>query len=195
MRITCPNCCESYPIEAGFADDDGKRLAALLAGVEPVLGRAIIGYLRLFKPAKSAPRSVRAAKLVEELLDLTRVGTVCRDARGGMRRPAPPSVWAAGIEQLLALPEKLRLPLTNHHYLRAVVFGLADQVDATTERARETDLRARSRQTSTSTQLPTESPMQNELAYLAGLLRHGALTQDDHDAKVAAARVKFGASV
>ncbi len=61
MRITCPNCCESYPIDAGFADDDGKRLAALFAGMEPVLGRAVIGYLRLFRPAKTALRTVRAA--------------------------------------------------------------------------------------------------------------------------------------
>lgn len=77
MRVTCPNCSESYPIDAGFADDDGKRLASLFASMEPVLGRAVISYLRLFKPPKSTLRSARAIRIVEELLDLVRTGSMC----------------------------------------------------------------------------------------------------------------------
>lgn len=192
LRITCPNCCESYPIEAGFVDDDGKRLAAMLAGVEPVLGRAVIGYLRLFKPAKTALRSVRAGKIVDELLDLVRTGTVCRDERGGLRRLAPPSVWAAGIEQLLAAPDKLRLPLSNHHYLRAVVFGLADQADAVAERSKETSLRAGQRPASA--QAPKETPLQAQLAWLRQELHFGRLSQEEFDSQADAARIKFGST-
>lgn len=190
LRITCPNCCESYPIEAGFVDDDGKRLAAMLAGVEPMLGRAIIGYLRLFKPAKTSLRSARAGKIVDELLDLVRVGTVCRDERGGLRRPAPPSLWAAGIEQLLAAPEKLRLPLSNHHYLRAVVFGLADQADAVAERSKEAGLRAGQR----SAAAPKETPLQAQLAWLRQELDFGRLTREEFDSQADAARIKFGST-
>ena len=29
MRLNCPCCGEQFPMEAGFQDDDGKRLAAL----------------------------------------------------------------------------------------------------------------------------------------------------------------------
>lgn len=192
MRITCPNCCETYPIDAGFADDDGKRLAALFAGMEPMLGRAVLSYLRLFKPPKSALRSVRAARIVEELLDLVRTGTVCRDERAGLRRPASPALWAQGIEQMLATPGKLQLPLANHHYLRAIVYGLADQADAVGERRREADARAGKRPAGPSDAPLRESPLQAHLAWLRQQQQYGALTPEQFEAECAAAHIKFG---
>jgi len=194
MRITCPNCCESYPIDAGFADDDGKRLAALFAGMEPVLGRAVISYLRFFKPGKTSLRTARAIRIVDDLLALVRTGTVCRDERGGIRRPATPAMWAAGIEQLLAAPGKLSLPLANHHYLRAVVYGIADSEDAVCERQREADARVGKHRAGPSDNVARESPLQAELAFLRDQLRIGTIDKAAHDARVAAARERFGAS-
>lgn len=194
MRVTCPNCGEGYPIDAGFADDDGKRLAALFADMEPVLGRAVLSYLRLFKPGKTALRTVRAVKIVEELLVLVRAGTVCRDERGGVRRPAPPAVWAAGIEQLLAAPGKLTLPLSNHHYLRAVVYGIADQVDAASERQREATARA-GRRAGPSDNVAPESPFQSQMAWLRQQREFGSLTEVEYDVLVAEARAKFGSEL
>lgn len=81
MQLQCPCCGEQFPVEAGFADTDGKRLAALFAGLDPKLGRAILNYLRLFSPAKRGLRMTRAIKLVEELLNLVNTGTVQKDAR------------------------------------------------------------------------------------------------------------------
>jgi len=131
MQIQCPCCGEQFPVEAGFADADGKRLAALLAGIEPKLGRAVVGYLRLFSPAKRGLRMTRAIKLVEELLDLVNAGTVQKDARTNDTKPAPPRLWAAGIEQMVTGRDRLQLPLENHNYLRAVVWGIAsDPVQA-----------------------------------------------------------------
>lgn len=190
MRITCPGCQETYPIAAGFADDDGKRLAALFAELDPVLGRAVIAYLRLFKPAKTALRTARAIRIVEDLLILVRPGTVCRDERGGLRRPASAAVWASGIEQLLAAPGKLALPLSNHHYLRAIVFSLADQVDAAAERQREAGLRVGNRPVAPSA--PRETPLQNQLAWLSNQLAIGAISAADHNAQADAARLKYG---
>jgi hypothetical protein len=142
MQLTCPECQTRFPLAAGFADDDGKRLAALLAGMEPTLGRAVIGYLRLFNPGKQGLRTSRAVKLVTELQALVQACDVCRDERGGVRRPATPALWAEGIEQMLAQSDGLTLPLTHHHYLRAIVYGVADKADADSERARENALRA-----------------------------------------------------
>ncbi|MEP7041874.1 MAG: hypothetical protein ABI843_02360 [Dokdonella sp.] len=190
MRVTCPNCCETYPIDAGFADDDGKRLAALFAEFEPVLGRAVISYLRLFKPAKSSLRTQRAIRVVQDLLDLVRIGTVCRDERGCLRRPAPSTVWASGIEQMLAAPGKLTLPLQNHHYLRSVVFGLADQVDAAAERSRETAARSGVR----STPAPRETPLQSQLKWLDSQHELGLLTDEQLADEQRKARITFGAS-
>lgn len=142
MQLTCPCCLTRFPIAAGFADDDGKRLAAQLADMEPVLARATIGYLRLFKPAKQQLRAVRAAHIVKELRALVDVGRVSRDERTNIWRPATPALWAEGIEQMLAEAGNLTLPITAHNYLRVVVFGLADKADAARERQREADLKA-----------------------------------------------------
>lgn len=142
MHVTCPSCNESFPIAAGFLEPDGKRFGMLLAGMEPTLGRAVVEYLALFTPARQKLRLAKAVKLVAALDALVREGNVCRDERGGVRRPATAALWAAGIEQMLDQRAKLTLPLANHHYLRAIVFGLADQADAAAERQRETDKRA-----------------------------------------------------
>lgn len=126
MRLQCPCCGEQFPFEAGFADAEGKQLAALFADLEPRLGRAVLAYLRLFSPAKRSLRTTKAIKLVEELMLLVNAGSVTRDARTNDSKPASPALWAAGIEQMLAQRERLSLPLDNHHYLRAVVFGIAN---------------------------------------------------------------------
>lgn len=125
MQLQCPCCGEQFPFEAGFADADGKRLAALLAGLEPKLGRAVLNYLRLFSPAKRGLRMTKAIRLVEELVDLVNAGEVQRDARTSDSKPAPARVWVAGIEQMVLGRERLQLPLENHNYLRAVVYGIA----------------------------------------------------------------------
>ncbi|HFH4022063.1 hypothetical protein [Pseudomonas aeruginosa] len=126
MQLQCPCCGEQFPIEAGFADADGKKLAAMLAGLDPKLGRAVLNYLRLFSPAKRGLRMTRAIKLLEELLDLVNAGTVQKDARTNDSKPAPPRIWTAGIEQMLIARDRLSLPLDNHNYLRTVVYGIAN---------------------------------------------------------------------
>lgn len=142
MHVTCPSCNESFPIVAGFLEPDGKRFGMLLAGMEPALGRATVEYLALFTPAKQKLRLAKAVKLVAALDALVREGSVCRDERGGVRRPATAAHWVAGIEQMLEQRARLTLPLANHHYLRAIVYGLADQADAVAERQREADKKA-----------------------------------------------------
>lgn len=125
MRVQCPCCGEQYPLEAGFQDEEGKRLAALFAGMEPKLGRAVLGYLRLFSPAKRGLRTSRAIKLIEDLLELVNLGTVTRDGRTHETKPATSRMWSMGIEQMLHQRERLQLPLENHNYLRAVVWSIA----------------------------------------------------------------------
>lgn len=127
MRILCPCCGETYPIEAGFIDEDGKRLAALFAGMEPKLGRSILSYLRLFSPAKRGLRTAKAIKLIEELMTLVDSGQVQRDARTNDYRAASVNTWVCGIEQMLEARDRLQLPLDNHNYLRTVVFGIAGE--------------------------------------------------------------------
>jgi hypothetical protein len=188
METTCTVCGCAQPIEAGFADADGKRFAALFADMEPALGRAVIGYLRLFKPAKTQLRMVRAIRLVQELLDLVNAGTVARDERTGVRRPASPAIWTLAIEQMLQSRAKLTLPLDSHNYLRAIAFGLADSADAVVERKKEADVRAGKHPTVVSEK---SDKLAETLAWLRSQLSYGAITQEQHDAQARAAREKF----
>lgn len=192
IRFTCPCCGADFPWEAGLVEADAKRLGAVLGDMEPPLARAAMSYLRLFKPAKTALRLPRATKLLQELAALVAEGTVCRDERSGVRRPAPASAWVAGIEQMLQQSDRLTLPLAAHGYLRQVVFGIADAADAAAEKTREQDLREGRRPAGPSPSRPPEDKLTNELAYLAQMLRYGRLTQDEHDAQADQARARYG---
>lgn len=193
MQVCCPVCDTPFPLAAGFSEADGKRLAALLAEFEPALGRATIGYLALFKPAKTALRIARAAKLVGELQQLVAAGAVCKDERGGVRRPASPATWAAGIEQMLAQRASLSLPLDGHNYLRAVVFGLADKADAVAERQREADLQqGRRRGEPQALPNPVQHAFTDEMATISHDLHYDQITPEEADRRRAACRLKYG---
>lgn len=194
MRATCPDCGTQGHVAAFFVDADGRRLAATLAGMVPELGRATIGYLGLFKPAKTALRMARASKLAAEIDALANAGAVCRDERGGMRRPCTPLTWAAGIEQMLAQRGALTLPLDGHGYLRAVVFGLADKADAAVERQTHERLLVGNRPAAPSSKAaPVESRLANQLGWIAQQLSVGVMEKPEAERLRAEARETYGA--
>lgn len=179
MQIQCPCCGEQFPFESGFADADGKKLAALFADLDPKLGRAVLNYLRLFSPAKRGLRTTKAIRLVEELLDLVNAGTVQKDARTNDTKPAPPRIWTAGIEQMLIARERLTLPLENHNYLRAVVYGIASdpaQVQA-----------AAPAKPSRAAPSPQQS-IQDAIGRIDADLRLGLINKEEAERRVAALR-------
>lgn len=127
MRLSCPCCGQQFPLEAGFAEADGKRLAALFTQCDPKLGRALLDYLRLFSAPSRNLRLPKAIALVEELLALVESGVVQRDARTPDNRAATVRHWVMGMEHMLSSRERLTLPLDSHRYLRVVVWGLAGE--------------------------------------------------------------------
>jgi hypothetical protein len=193
MYITCPTCSEFFPVSAGFIEADGKRFGMLLANMEPGLGRAAIDYLSLFTPAKQKLRLARAVKILTTLDALVREGSVCRDERQGVRRPATVLHWVAGIEQMLEQRARLTLPLLNHNYLRSVVFGIADQAAAGEEQQREQNARAgRARAgTGVSPPVPPEDPMTRDLRYLDQMHNYGQLSDEEWDEKRAEILAKY----
>lgn len=193
MRATCPDCGTQAHLSAFFVEDDGKRLAALLADMQPDLGRAALGYLGLFKPVKTALRLARAVKLLQELSALVATGTVCRDERNGVRRPATSAQWAVGIEQMLAQRASLSLPLDSHNYLRAVVFGLADKADAAAERQREANARTGRHLASapSDTASQQERKLEDALYYIQQQRGYGAITAEQAEQQREEAHQKY----
>lgn len=125
MQLQCPCCAATFPIEAGFVEIDGKKLAALTGELQPALAKAALLYLRLFSPAKSALKNSKAIKLLDSLIALIKAGTVTNDARTNETKPATMEMWLAGLEQVTEQFSSLTLPLKNHNYLRAIVWGIA----------------------------------------------------------------------
>lgn len=132
MIITCPNCECTYPIAAGFLTDDAKALAIRLGDAPRDLARAVIAFLRLYKPAKRALSLKRSCVLVGELLDLALADAVDFDAAGAV--PNSVALWITVMEELVAKPPR-ELPLANTNYLRAIVYKRAAQLEADAKRA------------------------------------------------------------
>lgn len=182
----CPSCGFVGQIEAFLIEPEAKRAIARVAALEPGIGKVIGQYLRLFASGKRGVQLRRAVALIDELAALVEAGTVCRDERVGVRRPATPAMWAAGIEHLITNPPSGALQ--NHHYLRAVVFGLADQADAQSERQREENARAGRR--APGSQSPADDPVSNAVAWARQMVEFGRFTERDAEDYVTKARAK-----
>lgn len=195
MIATCPHCQFQAEIEAFFTDDDGKRLAAVMADVPSSCGRAVLKYLRLFKPAKTALRVSKAVRLATEVRDLISTGTVCDDERSGVRRPCTPEMWVEGIELMLDRRDELTLPMKKHGYLRTVVYGIADKADAQAERAKETAIKAGKRPDAACdhSQASARMELNGRLSHLARQLQYGGISKSEHDQAKQAAIAQFEA--
>lgn len=195
MQASCPSCAFQGDIEAFFSEDEWKRFASAVAELPPECGRALMRYLRLFKPAKTGLRASRATKLGRELLAMIQTGTVCADERGGVRRPAKPQHWADGMELMLDQRVGLSLPLANHNYLRKVVYDLADKADAAIERQNEANARAGKHLAQPSGKSDAGeqgTALSRQLKWIQQMVDMGGFTPEEAEAERAKARAMYG---
>jgi hypothetical protein len=185
VRTTCPACGCQADIEAFLVEDEAKRLASRVAGMEPVLGRASLAYLRLFKPPRTALRLSRAVTLIEDLIALVESGTVSRDDRSQARRATTAAMWAAGIETMLASPPP-DLPLPNHNYLRSVVFRIAEEGGSALHTSRPAPTAI-----GPSPIKPPEDPMLNAVRYANQMMDVGGWDQQQRDEYIAEQQAKL----
>lgn len=188
MKVVCPCCSTSFPVEAGLVEGDAKRLGALLGDMEPPVARAAMSYLRFFKPAKQELRVSRAVAVLQELAALINVGRVARDERSGIHRPCTPAMWVQGIEQLQTSAARLELPLKNHNYLRAIVYGLADSADAKAEVQRHKDAQQRRGGSAAG----PVSAAETHLAWARDMRARGIFNQERYEAEEVKARAMLG---
>lgn len=132
MKLTCPACGASASAEAWENDVNARRCLAAVACLPPVVGRHALTYVGLFRDPGSARGMAwkKATRIVGELAELVAVDWVQWDQRPA--RSASPSLWAEVLEEMIARPPR-SLPLSNHNYLRKVVYDRADKVDAVSE--------------------------------------------------------------
>lgn len=110
MRLgRCPVCHAALHLDALVQDEAGRELLGLFVALPEDLGRALVAYLGLWRPAKSDLSNARALALAREVLALA--GT-----NGRVALEAP--LWTT-VEALRAKGESRAL--RNHNYLRRVV--------------------------------------------------------------------------
>jgi hypothetical protein len=135
MHITCPACGAVASLDAVLAHDAAR--AALVRALDHTpLGRRLVRYLALFRPAKRALSWERTAQILTELLDMVEAARITRDGRVW---PAPPAYWEAALDEILARRDagQLRTPLKSHGYLLEIIAGLGNRAEAQAERGRE----------------------------------------------------------
>lgn len=128
MRLRCPVCHAEAALEAWAEDEAARELMGLLSGLDATLGRALVGYLGLWRSPSRALAWERALRLAHEVLALE------RDAQ----RLA--GALSQTVEQIrIKRDGGDRRPLASHGYLKRVLEGAAgrDRVAAVAEPAAE----------------------------------------------------------
>lgn len=135
-HLNCPYCGGELSIEQLFGHAQDHRAFTHLATISVPVGARVLTYLQLFAPPKNRLTIARKVKLIEQLLpDLQRQAINFN----GRDWEAPLAAWAIAIDGMLVQRDagKLRLPLTSHGYLYAVLQGMADKVERSDEQQLE----------------------------------------------------------
>jgi hypothetical protein len=67
----CPSCHADLNLDTLVQDSSAKSLLAVVAKLKPKLATNLIGYIALWRPAKSDLNNDRAVKLINEVLELS----------------------------------------------------------------------------------------------------------------------------
>jgi hypothetical protein len=136
MRLTCPCCGASLPLEALLADGCAREVMAIALKLPGEIGDRVLRYLALFRASGRGLAWDRAKRLLAELAEPIAAGQV---ERHGRVWPAPLDYWKSALDEMLEARDRdrLQLPLKTHGYLFEIVCGLSSRSEARRETARE----------------------------------------------------------
>ena len=119
MMIRCAACGAEASLDAVIDHDAAANALAMALNITP-LGKLIVRYLALFRPATRRLTWPRVATLLSELLPLIEAQRIERD---GKVYEAPHHVWCSAIEKALLARDTggLKLPLKTHGYLFEII--------------------------------------------------------------------------
>ena len=130
MRLNCPACGSAMSLDALLASEGAREAVMTALQLPAPLGKALVQYLALFRPAQRQLSFDRVNSLLGELLPMIQSGKI---ERNGRLWAAPVESWRQGIEEMLAKRDKLTLPLKGHGYLLTIIVGYADKTEARAE--------------------------------------------------------------
>lgn len=136
MKLRCPHCGHTAGI-IEFANEEAARQAVYLAADLPKpLGKLVMRYIGLFRPAERHLRWDRVLKLMQELktdIDAARI------ERHSRIWPAPEAAWADALTAMLEKADNgtLTLPLKSHGYLYEIISSAQNSIETREEQKQE----------------------------------------------------------
>jgi hypothetical protein len=112
----CPSCHAHLNLDTLVQDSSAKSLLSVVAKLKPKLVTNLIGYIALWRPAKSDLNNDRAVKLINEVLELS----------------SNEQALSAALEQTVTAIKAKRhagnyQAFKNHSYLNQVLKTIEDQ--------------------------------------------------------------------
>lgn len=130
MKTACPACGAAFSLDT-LLGNEGAREAVMAALAMPApIGKLLVQYLGLFRPAQRQLSFDRVANLLNELLPMIAAGKI---ERSGRIWSAPQDYWKQALEDMLAKRDKLTLPLKSHGYLLTIIEGYSNKAEAQQE--------------------------------------------------------------
>jgi hypothetical protein len=130
MKTSCPACGATASLDV-LLGNEGAREAVMAALAMPApIGKLLVQYLGLFRPASRNLSFDRVATLLNELLPLI---AEARIERNGRLWSAPQDYWRMALEEMLAKRDSLTLPLKSHGYLLTIIAGYSSKAEAAQE--------------------------------------------------------------
>jgi hypothetical protein len=119
MKLRCP-ACGSVGDLGLFVESQASRAALMRIFERTDIGRAIVQYVGLHRPATRSMSDDRFIKLCSEVLADVDRGSITRDGRS---HTTPPAAWIWAVNEALKARDngKLALPLSGHGWIYAVL--------------------------------------------------------------------------
>lgn len=130
MKTSCPACGAAFSLDALLGNDGAREAVMAALAIPAPLGKLLVQYLALFRPAQRQLSFDRVANLLNELLPMI---AAARIERSGRTWSAPQDYWAMALNEMIAKRDNLTLPLKSHGYLLAIIEGYGQKADSKQE--------------------------------------------------------------
>lgn len=134
MRLTCPACGGIMSLDVALGNEGAREAIMLALQLPAPLGKILIQYVAMFRPATRQLSFDRVASLLGELQPMIEAAKI---ERHGRVWPAPYDYWKTALEDILSKRDKLQLPLKSHGYLLEIITGYANKAESKEESKRE----------------------------------------------------------
>lgn len=130
MKTTCPACGSVASLDALIGTEGAREAIQAALRLPAPLGKLLVQYLALFRPAKRQLSFDRVASILGELQPMIEAASI---ERNGRTWSAPQDYWKLALEEIIAKRDRLTLPLKSHGYLLEIIAGYSNRAEAKQE--------------------------------------------------------------